>query len=227
MLNTLKDIFEKIEMIEPYIDNPITNIQLQPEISINYDDTISQTLIMFGFRSIGINDIRTYQFEILANILSGGTMSRLFVLLRNQMGVSYFNSSDQDTFTDCGLFRIFMGIENKRVNEVIIAVMKEFKKLKVELVSNDELNRVKKSFETGMLFKLQTPHDYMAHYGLNYLFHGDNMKDLEEELKIYKSITNEDILKLCNEFFTLNKLNIVIYGSVNKNQLLKSLNILL
>jgi predicted Zn-dependent peptidase len=226
MIENLKDIFGRIEYSEPYIDKPFISKQVDPEISINYDDTISQTLIMFGFRSVGINDIRSYQFEILANILSGGTMSRLFVLLRNQMGVSYFNHSDQDTFTDCGLFRVFMGIENKRVNEVIRAVIKEFNKLKNELVSEEELNRVKKSYETGMLFKLQTPEDYMTHYGLNYLFHGDNMKDLEEELKIYKSITSNDIIKLCKEFFTLDKLNIVIYGSVNKKELLKDIELL-
>jgi predicted Zn-dependent peptidase len=120
----------------------------------------------------------------------------------------------------------FMGIENKRVNEVIHAVFNELKKLKEDLVDDEEMKRVKKSYETGILFKLQTPEEYMVHYGLNYLFYGDKMKDIDEELEIYKNITNKEILELCKEFFTLDKLNIVIYGSINKNELIKSLNIL-
>jgi predicted Zn-dependent peptidase len=223
----LKQIFEPINYTDPYRDKIFISKQKEPEITISYDDTISQTLIMFGFRSVGLKDIRTYHFDILASILSGGTMSRLFILLRNKMGVSYFNKSYQDTNTDCGLFRVYMGIENKRVNEVIHVVLKEFKKFKEELVDDEELNRVKKSYETGMLFKLQTPEEYMIHYGLNYLFNGKDMKDLEEELNIYKNVSSQNIKDISNEFLTLERLNISIYGSVDKNELKKSLSILI
>jgi len=226
MYNMLSDIFGNIKKSDIYIDAQFISKQQIPEISIKYDNTIKQTLIMFGFRSIGITDSRSYHLDLLATILSGGSMSRLFYLLRNKMGVSYFNHSNQDSNTDCGVFRVYMGIENDRVNEVITAVFKEFKKLKEELVSEEELIRVKKMYETGFLFKLETPKDYMIHYGLGDLYYGDKMLTIQEELEMYKKVSREEILKLCKDFLTLDKLNISIYGSVNKEELLESLYIL-
>jgi len=226
MYNSIKDIFKKLPKSEIYTDIQFISKQQIPEISIKYDDTIKQTLIMFGFRTIGITDSRTYQLDLLASILSGGSMSRLFYLLRNKMGVSYFNNSTQDSNTDCGVFRVYMGIENDRVNEVIVAVLKEFKKLKNELVTEEEFKRVKKSYETGFLFRLETPKDYMIHYGLGDIYYGDKMLSVPEELEMYRNVTREEILKLCKDFLTLDKLNIAIYGSVDKDRLLDSLEIL-
>jgi zinc protease len=226
MKQLLFDTFDHLPSSEIFIDKQFQSHQTMPEISIKYDDTIKQTLIMFGFRTVGVTDKRSYHLDLLASILSGGSMSRLFQLLRTKMGVSYFNHSSQDTNTDCGVFRVYMGIENERVNEVIDAVMKEFKKIKKELVDKEELERVKKLYETGFLFRLETPKDYMIHYGLGHLFYGDDMLDIKEELEIYRDISKEDILKLCKDFFVLERLNIAIYGSVDKKKLLDSLDIL-
>jgi predicted Zn-dependent peptidase len=226
MKQLLYDTFDHLPSSEIYVDKQFQSHQTIPEISIKYDDTIKQSLIMFGFRSVGVTDKRAYHLDLLASILSGGSMSRLFQLLRTKMGVSYFNHSTQDTNTDCGVFRVYMGIENERVNEVISAVMKEFKKLRKELVTKEELERVKKLYETGYLFRLETPKDYMIHYGLGHLFYGDDMLDIKDELEIYRSITKEEILKICKDLFVLERLNIAIYGSVNKEKLLDSLDIL-
>jgi zinc protease len=226
MKQLLFDTFNKMPKTDIYIDKQFQSHQTIPEISIKYDNTIKQTLIMFGFRSIGTTDKRTFQLDLLASILSGGSMSRLFQLLRTKMGVSYFNHSSQDTNTDSGIFRVYMGIDNERVNEVVDAVLNEFKKLKNELVKNEELDRIKKLYETSFLFKLETPKDYMIHYGLGNLFYGDNMFNIKEELDLYRNITKEDILKLCKDFFVLEKLNIAVYGFIDKNKLLNSLDIL-
>jgi predicted Zn-dependent peptidase len=226
MKQLLYDTFDHLPRSEIYIDKQFQSHQTIPEISIKYDDTIKQSLIMFGFRSVGVTDKRAYHLDLLASILSGGSMSRLFQLLRTKMGVSYFNHSTQDTNTDCGVFRVYMGIENERVNEVISAVMNEFKKLRKELVTKEELERVKKLYETGYLFRLETPKDYMIHYGLGHLFYGDDMLDIKDELEIYRNITKEEILKICKDFFVLERLNIAIYGSVDKEKLLDSLDIL-
>jgi len=226
MINSIIEIFDKFPKAEIYTDTQFISKQNVPEISIKYDSTIKQTLIMFGFRTMGVTDNRTYQLDLLASILSGGSMSRLFNLLRNKMGVSYFNNSNQDSNTDCGVFRVYMGIENSRVNEVIEAVLKEFKKLKTELITDDELLRVKKAYETGFLFRLETPKDYMIHYGLGNIFYGENLLSIPEELEMYRQITKEEVMKICRDFLTLDKLNIAIYGSVDKEKLLKSLNIL-
>lgn len=223
MYNAIKDIFDNVKSKNITIDKPIELKQEIPEILIKYDDTIKQTLIVLGFRTIGLNDKRSYILDLIGILLSGGSMSRLTKLLRSKMGVSYFNRSNQQSNKNNGLFRIFMGIENDRVNEVIPAVLNELKILKNNLVQDEELQRIKKTFETGYLFKLETTADNMIHYGLNYLYNGDKMKTITEELDIYRNINAEDIMDVVKTFFVLERLNICIYGSVNKDKLIDEL----
>ena len=70
--------------------------------------------------------------SVLGGVLGGGMSSRLFIKLREEMGVGYYVRAYNDSFTDHGFFQISAGVDNKRIYEVLRAVLEECTKLKNE-----------------------------------------------------------------------------------------------
>ena len=81
-------------------------------------------------------------FAYFDGILSGMS-GRLFQKMREELGICYYVSAENDTFTDHGVFSVSAGVDSKRVKEAITAILTELKKLKTELVKKEELDKVK------------------------------------------------------------------------------------
>ena len=58
------------------------------------------------------------------------------------MGVGYYVRASNDAYTDHGFFQVSAGVDNKRIEEVLRAVLDECKKLKDVKVDEEELNFV-------------------------------------------------------------------------------------
>ena len=69
--------------------------------------------------------------------------SRLFQKLREDMGVGYYVRSYNDAYTDHGFFQISAGVDNKRIHEVVEAVLEECNRLKNFEVPKEELEKTK------------------------------------------------------------------------------------
>jgi len=117
-------------------------IQRKPEILVSFKKT-DQTHFVLGVRSYDLFDKKNAVLSVLAGILGGGMSSRLFQKLREEMGVGYYVRAYNDAYTDHGFLQISAGVDNKRINEVIEAVLLECKKLKNQKISKEELNKVK------------------------------------------------------------------------------------
>ena len=51
-------------------------------------------------------------------------------MLRTRLGAVYFVSAYNDTYTDNGVFTLYMGVDNNRVDQVLILVLNEIAKLR-------------------------------------------------------------------------------------------------
>ena len=108
--------------------------------------------------------------DFISDILTGGSTSKLFTLLRTKLGAVYFVSAHNEMYTDNGIFTLYMGVDNTRVTLVLILVLNELAKLRKNLITNMDLKKIKKLKESSLLFALQQPQDYLFHHGFNELF---------------------------------------------------------
>ena len=199
-------------------------IQERPHLSILNRNMLPQTLVMITFRSIGLYNIyKSYIIDFIADILTNGSTSRLFNLLRTKLGAVYFVSAYNEMYTDNGTFTIYMGVDNTRVAQVLILVLNELIKLRKNLITNEELKKIKKLKETSLLFALQQPKDYLFHHGFNELFFKRNIK-IQDVLDGYKKIHPYEIREMAKQLFKGKNLNIVIMGNINdKNKIINTL----
>ena len=188
-------------------------------IKENYD--ISQTHIVMAFRTHSMHHKNNESLELIENLLSVGSSSRLYDLLRNKMGVTYFNSSDNIAYSDEGAFVIHIGVDNERVAEVIKAVLKELSNIKKHGITRNEYNKIKKLKNNSFLLSLQDPRDYMRYYGMSEVYSGIDIPNknkiersylIEDRLKSFANITKEAIEDTIRNTFIKENLNIFVYG---------------
>ena len=137
--------------------------------------------------------------------------SRLFDRLREKMGAGYYVRSDHDVLTDHGVLEISTGVDNKRVKEVIIAIIDECQKLIDTKVSETELKKVKESLIGSIYLGLESSDSLTGFYGDQVILR-DNIKTPFEIIKEIKVIKSKDIQKVAKNIFQNKNLNLAIIG---------------
>jgi predicted Zn-dependent peptidase len=139
------------------------------------------------------------------------------------MGVGYYVRAYNDSYTDHGFLQVSAGVDNKRIEEVISAVLSECKKLKNEKVGEEELKKVKEYLIGNMKLSLESTDDIAGFYGMQELLKRE-IKKSEEKASEIRKVTAEQIQLLAENLFKNNKLNLALIGPFkDKNKFLKIL----
>ncbi len=186
------------------------DIQKKPEVLVSYKKT-DQTHFVLAVRSYDLFSKNNIVLAVLSGILGGGMSSRLFVKLREEMGVCYYVRALNDAYTDHGIFQISAGVDNKRINEVVGVVLEECKKLIDFKVSDKELNKVKECMIGNMKLSLELSDDIANFYGGQELLKKEIHK-AEEKAEEIRKVTAVQIQDLAKNIFKDNKLNLALIG---------------
>ncbi len=210
VLDEVDKIFGKISRGKKGGKAQIEEKQTKPQALINFKKT-DQTHFVLGVRTYGLFDKKNPILSVLGGILGGGMSSRLFVKLREEMGVGYYVRAYNDSYTDHGFFQISAGVDNKRIDEVICAVLEECAKLKNSEVSEEELNKVKECLIGNMKLSLESSDDIANFYGGQELLKHE-IREAEEKAKEIRQVNAAQIQTLAQEIFQNNKLNMALIG---------------
>jgi predicted Zn-dependent peptidase len=184
--------------------------QTKPKVLVKFKKT-DQTHFVLGVRTHDLFYKNNPVLTVLSGVLGGGMSSRLFQKLREEMGVGYYVRAYNDTYTDHGFFQISAGVDNKRIDEVIEAVLFECKKLKNQRVSKEELNKVKECLIGNMKLSLESTDDIATFYGGQELLKKE-LHNVEQKALEIRKVTSGQIQKLANDIFKDKKLNLALIG---------------
>ncbi|MEY2672121.1 MAG: hypothetical protein RL687_545 [Candidatus Parcubacteria bacterium] len=184
--------------------------QTEPVVLMKHKST-DQTHFVLGMRTFDMFDSRNPILSVISGILGAGMSSRLFIKLREDMGVAYYVRSYNHTSLDHGVFQVSAGVNNSRTKEVVSEILKECAKLKTELVSDLELKKVKSFLSGNMKMSLEATDDIASYYGTQELMKGD-MKTIEERIKLIEKVTSADIKKTAQKIFVNKNLTLAIIG---------------
>lgn len=184
--------------------------QNKPQALVSFKDT-DQTHFVLGVRTYDLFDKRNAVLSLLGGVLGGGMSSRLFQKLREEMGVGYYVRAYNDAYTDHGFFQISAGVDNKRVKEVLNAVIEECKKMMDEEVSTEELNKAKECLIGNMKLSLEGSDDIANFYGGQEILKKKE-KNLEEKIREIRKVTARQIRNVARDIFKDKKLNLALIG---------------
>ena len=216
MMSMVKKTFGDLKNDKKFGKIKTVEKQTAPVAKIKHKAT-DQTHFVLGFRAVDVFDKKNVALSMLAGVLGAGMSSRLFHKLREEMGVCYYVRANTDPYTDHGVFQISSGVDNKRVKEVISAILVECEKLKTELVSEKELAKVKEMFIAGMKMGLEATDDVANFYGGQEVMVG-KIETADEKAKKIKAVTAKQIQTMAREVFKNEKLNLALIGPFTKNE---------
>ncbi len=124
--------------------------------------SLEQVQICMGVPAPPITDDNRYATLLLNTVLGGGMSSRLFQTVREERGMAYSIYSDLSPYTDTGSLCVYVGTSAGKALEVIDLVLAEFRSLKENLLSDEELTRAKDQLRGNILMGLESSNSRMA-----------------------------------------------------------------
>jgi len=221
VVKKIKTLFGTISDFKGKEKIPVKESQKKPEAKLVYKKT-DQTHIILGGRAYNIFDDRHYAAEVLATILGGGMSSRLFGLLRDKMGAAYYVRTSADESTDTGFLATSAGIDNRRVGEIIAAILEEYKKIKKVKISETELNKAKEHIEGGLILSIETSDELASFYCFQEILKKEILEP-EKFIKKIRAVTADDVLEAARDIFQPEKLNLAMVGPFEDKKLFADL----
>ncbi len=184
--------------------------QAKPEILIHHKVT-DQSHIYLGCRGYDINNKDKYALSILAAILGGGMSSRLFISVREKLGLAYYIRCDAEFFTDSGYLAVHAGVDNKNIDKAIQVILNELNKIKKTGVSEKELKKVQEYIKGKTMMGLEGSDDYGLWLSLQEILTG-KIIDIDRKFKLIDQVKSSDIIRVANDVMVNRKLNLAIIG---------------
>lgn len=175
--------------------------------------TGEQVQIAFSWPAPEYRGIDYYAYKLLSAIMGAGMSSRLFMTVREKLGLAYSIRMMYEAMHDTGMLSIVGGVDANRVEVAVKAIVQELKKIMKTPVSADELKKVKNFIQGRLALKLDG-HLEQANWYASQVMWGREPYSLEQELRGYIRVTADDIRRVANDAFSLAP-SVAVVGSAN------------
>ena len=152
--------------------------------------------------------------SLLANVMGGGTSSRLWQSVREQRGLAYSVGAGASAFTDIGVFTIYAGTSPKQLDEVVDLSLLEMRRVVREQVAEEELKLVKDQTVSSILLGLESSSVRAGALARQEIVHGRRISP-DEVIRRLEAVTVEDLQRIAREYFTSEGLALVALGDLN------------
>jgi predicted Zn-dependent peptidase len=178
-----------------------------------------QSHLVLGVPGVPHEDERYVTKRILSTILGGTMSSRMFLNIREAMGMCYYISTETDAYLDAGALSTRAGVDQARLPEAIAAIMREYKAVATDGVTDEELERAKSYFKGRLKLGLEDTEERAHFYGKQLLLY-KHIDDIADFVAAVDSITKNDVNTLAKELLTPEAMKLTVIGSrLSKDEL--------
>jgi predicted Zn-dependent peptidase len=179
-------------------DNPSPPPALEsPHVLVRRRDT-EQAHICLGARSLSYLDPDRYALDILNTVLGEGMSSRLFLNIRERLGLAYDVHSFTQKHRDTGYLGVYIGVEPGKAVEAVNAAMAELRGLSENEVLPDEVVRAKEFTKGRLRLELETTNGVAFWLTYQELLLG-RIKSIDEEIALVDAVTAADLKRVARQ----------------------------
>lgn len=206
----IKRHFSKIGTSQPKGKTKVVEKQNCPRSLLSFRKT-DQTHFCLGARGYNIFHSQRYAQEVLGVILGGMMSSRLFMEIRERMGLAYYIKTTAETNPDTGFLITQAGVDNKKAQKAVAAILKEYRKIADKTVPPDELKKAKDYIKGKMALLLESSDSLASFYGFQEVLEKRVLTQKEIRAKINK-VSARDVRNVAASIFRPDKLNLALVG---------------
>ena len=190
-----------------------TQPKIVSRIVLRNKKALEQVQLCLGVPCHPIAHEKRHAGYILNTLLGGGMSSRLFQNIRERQGLAYSIYSDLNPYRDTGCMAVYAGTSLASAAKVVESVVSEFRKLKNEAVTEDELRRAKAQLKGSLMLSLESSTARMSNLARQEMYF-EHYYDLDELIAKIEAVTSEDLAKLANEFFQTDSIAVTCLGNL-------------
>src|SRR5438270_3992816 len=165
-----------------------------PRVLVRRRDT-EQAHICLGTRALSYLDPDRYALDLLNTVLGEGMSSRLFLDIRERLGLAYDVHSFTQKHRDTGYLGVYVGVDPKKAVDAVNAVLMELRALSQTEVAEDELARAKEFTKGRLRLELETTNGVAFWLTYQELLLGQ-IKTIDEELTLVDAVTAADVKRV-------------------------------
>ncbi len=192
--------------------------QLASPFLVKQKRGLEQAHLIIATPLVSATDERRYAADLLANIIGGGTSSRLWQKIREERGMAYSVGSSSITYQDCGLFSIFAGCSPEHVRDVVDLSLAEMRDIVNNGVRPEELDLARQQSIASILLSLEDSAARSATLAQSEIVHGRQIP-VEETLEKINAVTRDNLADLARKYFTTSRIAFAALGDLKKLKL--------
>lgn len=170
-----------------------------------------QTHCITGNTAYPYNSEKRIPMALLNNYFGGpGLNSRLNMAVREKHGIAYNNESLYTSYSDTGIFAVYLGIDNGALEKTLEYVENELKKLRNNMLGTLQLNNARRQFTGQLAIAFESNATQMLSMGKSMLL-TNRVMGLKEVFETIERIKSADLLEIANEVFDPDRRSLLVY----------------
>jgi len=167
---------------------------------------INQVHYMLGSLAYSYRDDRKTGLLLLNNMLGGmGMGSILNLSIREKYGIAYTIESNYTIFSDTGLFSVYLGTDEEKVEKAKKLVFKELAKLSDQPLSETAVKKAKQKF-IGQIALTEENRMSMIISAAKNVMDYDRVILLDEVIEKIQGLTSTELLEIAQDVFDPKKM---------------------
>jgi predicted Zn-dependent peptidase len=168
---------------------------------------ISQAHVMMGTQAYSLHHPYKAGLLLLNNMLGGTGMSSILNLqIRENHGIAYTIESNYSPLSDTGIFALYFGTDQEKLDKAFSLISKEFKKIKDNPLTEIQLHKAKNKF-IGQIALGEENRIGLIISMAKSLIDYNKIDDLETVFNKIRAVSTADMANIANEILDESKLS--------------------
>jgi predicted Zn-dependent peptidase len=109
---------------------------------------------------------------------------------------------------------VYAGCSRENATKVVQSIVAEFKQMKAEQITIEELERAKAQLKGNLMLSLESSTARMSNLARQEMYF-DHFFDLDEIIARIEAVTTEDLINLARDYFKPESIAVTVLGNLN------------
>ena len=160
-----------------------------------------QAHVCFGVRALSYLHPDRYALDLMNTVLGEGMSSRLFLNIREKLGLAYDVHSFTQKHRDTGYLGVYLGVDPSRAVRAVEAALAELRAMAASDLADDELDRAKEFTKGRLRLELETTNGVAFWLTYQQLVMGE-IRTIEDELAMVDAVTAADVRRVAGDILS-------------------------
>lgn len=179
---------------------------------------IEQAHIAIAMPGYSMERDEIYAVSVFNNVFGGSMSSRLFQVIREELGLAYDVYAHPSSYYLCGAYNIYTGVNPKRAKDALAAILEQIDLARKKGIAREEFSRGKNQLRGNYILGLESTTSRMNAIGKSITLQG-RVKTSEESLRGIEAVTYDDVHRVLDRILDRRAMAISAVGNINPQEL--------